>query len=457
MTPWSDYADDITEIEIGKNISVIGANSLTGFGNLKEVKISDDVQVIAENALPENNFTIKGYLNSAAEKYAKDNGKDFKVSMLRILSIGNSHTYDYQTWKYDIKADLQKAGMETDFLHSVTVFGGRQLFTDSGDTVNSHLTAATTPSYKDYETYRNTLNGSLKWDLIILQDYHEASLKDNSNFTSGMAEAVKWIRAAQPQAKIAWVADWAEKASYSLAGTNNLEGVYANIVAAMNAVNNMTENKPDFIIPMSTAMQNVRSSYLGGVNNAKDSYFNTDNTDWAWNRDKNNPISYIDQYSVLERDTTHCSYELGRYAMGIAVYAHILEAFKDVIDVPADFDYYGALKTAPVATGLFEWNGEFTDSIWSIVKEAAKNSLTNKFAVTQSVYTKDPADEIAADIKNASYANVDFNTKSALATEINRAANGKVTVSEADIAVDGNNATITFLYGYTKKTVQISK
>ena len=76
----------------------------------------------------------------------------------------------------------------------------------------------------------------------------------------------------------------------------------------------MTEDKPDYILSMGTAMQNIRTSYLGGVNNAEDAYLNFSDYDWAWNNDPYNPVSYLADYNVLERDVTHCSYELARYS-----------------------------------------------------------------------------------------------------------------------------------------------
>ena len=59
----------------------------------------------------------------------------------------------------------------------------------------------------------------------------------------------------------------------------------------------------------------------------EDAYSNWSNTDWAWNKNASNPESYLDTYSVFERDSTHCSYELGRYTAGAAVYANIYEIF----------------------------------------------------------------------------------------------------------------------------------
>ena len=457
QTPWSALADEVVEIEIQDGVTSVTDNSLSGFTNLGLIEISEDVETIGENALPDGDFTVKGNYHSAAEEYAQNNGKDFILSELRILSIGNSHTIDYSKWRSDIQNDLYAAGLDTTITHSTVVYGGRQLYREDSDRL-SHLKVGTDTTHEGYSLYNNQLNSSKTWDLIIIQDWHESSRDDNDeHFTDGLSAAVEWIKGRQPQAKVAWVMDWADKNSYSFVATDTLESVYNNIVSAMADVEKMTENKPDYIIPMGTAIQNARSSYLGTVNNAKDAYSNWSNTDWAWNKNASNPESYLDTYSVFERDSTHCSYELGRYTAGAAVYANIYEIFKNDLDVSEDFDFYGALKTAPVTADAETWNGDFTSSIWNIIKESARNAIVTKGAVTQSAYTVDPANEIASAIEAAGYTNVDFGDLSAVAAAVNTAADNKITATAANISVDGDSAAVTFLYGYTKKTVTISK
>lgn len=353
--------------------------------------------------------------------------------------------------------DLYEAGLNTEIEHSTVLYGGRQLYRNDTDRL-SHLLVGSDPEQSGYSAYYNKLNQNNKWDLIILQDYHESSRSDYaSHFTDGLGDAVEWIKSFQPDAKVAWVMDWAEKASIT-STVNTLDNVYENIIGAKNLVDNMTENKPDYIIPMSTAMQNIRTSYLGSVNNAEDAYANYADTDWAWNRDTSNPVSSLSNYTVLERDATHCSYELARYAMGVAVYANIFGIFGEDFDKASAFDFYDALKTAPVRKGTNnEWKGEFTPSIWNIVKESARNSVQNKFTVTQSVYTADPADDIATAIANADYSSVNINDAAALAEKLTQVAENKVTFTQNDISYSEGNVTVTLLYGYTKKTVTIEK
>lgn len=440
-----EYADKAEKIVIGKNITAIDEGALSAFGKVSVIEIPENVAEIGNNALPSGDYKIRGYKNSEAEKYASDNGKNFVLKGLRVLSVGNSHTYDYTRWIGNIQNDLYEAGLKTEISHEYIVAGGRQLYRNDG-TALSHLTIGSDSSKPGNYEYINMLGSGKKWDLVILQDWHESSL-DNENFAEGLGNAVKWVKSLQPNAKIVWAEDWADKDSIRITSQTSLEGVFSNITAAVNAVEAMSENKPDAIFPMGTAVQNARTSYLGAVNNAKDAYTNLADTDWAQ--------SNLQDYTVLERDVTHLSHELGRYTVGAAVYAGIYSMFENNLDKPASFDFYNALKTAPVTSGAAEWKGEFNDSIWSIVKESARNAYIRKNGVTNSVYTVDPADEAASAMKNANYSAVDFSDKNAIAVAASNSSGLKIEAE--DIEVSGNTAKITFLLGYTKKTVDISK
>ena len=93
------------------------------------------------------------------------------------------------------------------------------------------------------------------------------------------------------------------------------------------------------------------------------------------------------------------------------------------------------------------------EKFWDIVKETTKNTIANPWTITNSVYTVDPAIAMAETVANAKYA--DFTPAGIVAT-IKALGNG-FTVSESDIAIDGDTATVRFLYGYSEKTVTISK
>lgn len=460
--PWSK-AEGIKNVEIADGITYVGSNAFSGFDSLESITVPESVEYISGAAFPKKSITMYGSSNSAAETFAKTaSNVTFYLKSLRILSIGNSHTSDYSQWRDLIFKDLKDAGMKTEVVFESIRNGGYQMYdTDYDDTSyggkKSHYVQGTNKVSSLYDEYADKL-GNYKYDLVIIQDYRESALGKTS-FTTGLAKTMRWLRDRQPNAKIAWLADWTDKGS--LGAFEGSQGKYGdnseetrgkvknlfetNSLSIINAVEAMKNDKPDFIIPMGTALQNARTSYLATTLNAEDCYNNTKNNDWA--------KGTIQNYSLLERDQTHCSYELGRYLVGTAVFAKIFDEYKDVLDGAKNLDYYSALHTAPVTTGDYEWKGDFTDSIWSIIKESAQNMMANPKAVTNSAYTTDPADGIAAAVEAASYQTF---TQDGIAQTVN-ALNKGITVSADDVSVSGDSASVTFLYGYTKKSVSISK
>jgi hypothetical protein len=90
---------------------------------------------------------------------------------------------------------------------------------------------------------------------------------------------------------------------------------------AVDAVKALDENRPDYIVPAATVLQNARTSYLGKTRNKVDALELIEGgfTDFA--------AGALDNYTLLERDGTHMSLELGRYLMGSAVFYHIVNFF----------------------------------------------------------------------------------------------------------------------------------
>ena len=447
-TPWSGETT-VTKIVLGSNVTGIGANAFSGFTNLESIEIPEGVETIADNALPDTDFTIYGYANGAAEEYADAKNKTFQLKKLRILTIGNSHTLDHGQWNNEIWGDIKNAGIETEIVYDRVTNGGFQMYyedsKDKDEYPKSHYAQANDPSSPNYKKYADKLK-NYKWDVVLIQDYRE-SASAKKDFTNAMAETVQWLKEEQPDAKIGWIVDWNDK-NYGIDDKAELQQLYRNnTVTTVNKVEEMTADKPDFIIPMGTAMQNVRTSYLWDVNNAPDCYTNYNNKDWCGSADK------IVKYNILERDGTHCSYELGRYIMGAAVFGYIYSLYKDELIGGNRVDFCDSLVTIPVTTGAEEWKGEFTDSIWDIIEETTENTIANPWTITNSDYTVDPAIAMADKVKNATYA--DFTPAGIVAT-IKTLGNG-FTVSESDIEIDGDTAKVTFLYGYSQKTVTISK
>lgn len=78
ITPWAEYIDSVTVLNIHEGIEQIGENTLGGFVNANWVIIDNPDCIIpdSETAIPEN-AVIAGYEGSTAQAYAEKYGREF--------------------------------------------------------------------------------------------------------------------------------------------------------------------------------------------------------------------------------------------------------------------------------------------------------------------------------------------------------------------------------------------
>lgn len=449
-TPWAEETG-ITTVKVTDGITSVSTDAFSGFDNLEKVYLADSVSALYEGAFPEN-ITIYGSNNTVGKRYAdeKQNIK-FALEKFRILAIGNSHSKDYSDWRELIFNDLKTAGLETEIVFDRITIGGAQLYykdilyVNTTNEYRSHYVQGSNPNrpyYNEYAALRDNV-----YDLVLVQDYRESVMSIyRYSFDDDLEKVVRWIKNEQPNADVAWVSDWSDLNS-SGGHRGNLENTWkSNSVEVMKGVNALTEDAPDFVVPMSTALQNARTSYLGSVYNAADCYSDNANTDWCGS-------ATIANYSILERDGTHCSYELGRYIVSTAVFGKVFDVYKNYLDGAENMNFFQTLKTTPEhITNGKPWYGSMTDEQIEIACESAINAINTPLAVTQSTHTTDPADGIAESVEGLAFSNF---TAEGIANTVN-AANLGITISASDVTVSENTATITFLYGYTKKTVTVS-
>lgn len=262
-------------------------------------------------------------------------GKDDGV--LKILSIGNSFSVDAQEYLYYILEDL---GVEEIKLGNLYV---------GGCTLDMHLVYAdrNVAAYTYYTntdgTWQETENYSIEqavtsenWDYITFQ---QASGSSGITSTYDDLDAlIDIVKPLCPDAKLVWHMTWAYQQDSShkefVKYDSNQETMYKAIVSAVNEKIETNDNI-DFVIPVGTAIQNARTSYIG------------DN---------------------LTADGHHLSLDLGRYIAGLT-FAHAL-------------------------TGLSIDDVEFqpetvTESQKKVAIEAVNNCFAQPYEVTESVYTTD--------------------------------------------------------------------
>ena len=384
--PWSAYASDVTEVVLSDGITGVAAGAFADLSALKSVDVAESVGTITAGAFPQTEFEMYGWLNHASGRYADVNSNvQLRMKELRILAIGNSHTGDYTNFVDEILADLAPA-VETEVtLEVLSPMGGRGLVIEQGDR-GSHLKAAQDKNDKTYQYYQSAFEKT--WDLIIVQDYHESTARGQEYGGDGFAEkvmkpALEWLRDAAKGAKIAWFADWAD------GSRDDLDETYQQSVAAMVAVSAM-EDGPDFIIPASTVLQNARTSFLGTTHNAEGTfagYTGQFTIDFEPNS--------LPTYTLLERDSTHMSYEVGRQLMASAFLYSVFQNYADALITDADFNFFNQLETEPVYENTqynVVWRGEFTEEIWAIIQTSCENAWAEPQQVTacDTAYRADP-------------------------------------------------------------------
>ena len=382
--PWSAHAGEITEVVLADRITGVAAGAFDDLTALKTVDVAESVETIAEGSFPEAGFEMYGWLNHASGKYADANPNvQLRMKELRILAIGNSHTGDYTNFADEILADLAPA-VETEVtLEVLTPMGGRGLVIEQGDR-GSHYTSAHSNDDATKGKYDEAF--AKTWDLIIVQDYHESTERGQEYGGAGFAEkvmkpALEWLRDAAKGAQIAWFADWAD------GNRDYLDETYQQSVAAMEAVSAMGDG-PDFIIPASTVLQNARTSFLGTTHNAEGTF-----AGYTGQFTPDFQPDSLPTYTLLERDSTHMSYEVGRQLMASAFLYSVFQQYQDEMIAGSSFDFFKQVQTEPVyeQEGVV-WLGEFTEEIWAIIQTSCENAWAEPQQVTacDTAYQADP-------------------------------------------------------------------
>lgn len=263
--------------------------------------------------------------------------------VFRVLAIGNSFSDDATSHLYQLAED---AGATEIVLGNLYI---------GGCSLSTHLNNA--KSNKAAYDYRKNTNGSWNtrgsttmeygikdedWDLITLQQVSGLSgIPDTYN--SDLDELADYVleNKTNPEAKLGWHMTWA----YQQNSNHGDFPRYKNDQMTMyKAITDTVQQKVasnekfDVIIPSGTAVQNVRTSYIG---------------------------------DTLTRDGYHLSLNLGRYIAGLTWVKAITGWSIDDVAYTPDF-------------------AEVPSEYLPIIKEAVNNAVASPYEVTQSSYTKAP-------------------------------------------------------------------
>ena len=260
------------------------------------------------------------------------------VRSLKLLSIGNSFSVDAQAWLYEIAKD---AGIDNVVLGNLYI-GGCSLKTHSDNATSNN------PNYtyykEDNKSATDTTTNVTMLSGIIDEDWDYITLQQNSGnsgyastYETYLTNLINYVNdnKTNPDAELIWHMTWAYNNDYS--ATSSYQTQQAMYDGIINAVKEKidTNNNISFVIPVGTAIQNARTSFLG---------------------------------DTFNRDGYHLEVTYGRYLAG-------LTWFSKITGLPVeDIDYIP--------------NNSFTNECLKVLKESVINAIQKPYEITQSQYTK---------------------------------------------------------------------
>ena len=255
---------------------------------------------------------------------------------LKILALGNSFTDDstWHLWNICKSAGVEEVIVGNLYVGNCTL---DQHWSYISTSKNPYIYRKTTDGKRiDNENFRavDALQDE-DWDFIVLHQTSgsagQASTYSKLSFIFKFIEA----KATNPNVKVIWHMPWAYQGDSTHAEfpkyDRDQQKMYETIVARVQEII-IPEDKISAIIPSGTAIQNLRTSYVG------------DN---------------------VTRDGYHLNYGFGRYTAGLTWYAVLTGGDVDAPDwIPPEYPEVAAYLSA--------------------IREAVKGAMENNFSVTPS-------------------------------------------------------------------------
>ena len=263
----------------------------------------------------------------------------------KILAIGNSFSQDAMEHLYQIAA----AGGAEEIVVANLYIGGCSLevhWSNAKHNLTRYRYDKNVDGKWTSENYKTLLYGlqDEDWDVITLQQVSGLSgIPSSFTYRDVLQNLIDYVNEhkTNPDAKLAWHMTWA----YQADSTHSSFALYDRdqftmFVSIVNAVRKeiLPNGAFDLIIPSGTAIQNVRTSYIG---------------------------------DTLTRDGYHLSYNLGRYIAGLT--------------------WFHSITGWPIDDITYVPNGaEIPKHYLTVIREAVKAAVENPFAVTISSYVDRP-------------------------------------------------------------------
>ena len=261
--------------------------------------------------------------------------------VLKILTVGNSFSVDSMEYVYQIAkaSGIKNIKLGNLYIGSCTIY--KHLTNAKNDTASYTYYTNNSGSWTTTESYKlSTAVKSENWDFISFQQ--SSTYSGQAGTYDDLNKLVDIVKPMCTNKKVSfvWHMTWAYQGNSTHSGFSNYNNdqttMYNAIISATQSkiVNNSNIDK---IVPNGTAIQTARTSYLG---------------------------------DTLTRDGYHLSYAQGRVIASLTMLSSLVDVDLDKIDL----------------SGVSS-NKDFN----KVAIESTKNALKTPFAVTKSVYEKDPS------------------------------------------------------------------
>ena len=486
--PWANKAGEITKIVIGSGVREIPANAFKDYIALKEIELPMTLRTICSSAfavtaannteltvtIPKSVTALAGNAfdnrsNVKMTVYANTDGADFSASGVtktvkkefKVLLIGNSYSEDASDWNSSMISQSYKIfkslmGDDVELEIGLMASGGKALAWHATNAFTNEAKYSLRLASEDgkWTTDRSvsTIKDALaydEWDVVSLQPYGEETTSGTAGNNQGdyafdedrfgkLEKSIPYFldltETYVPHAKVYYYMHLSEHdtTNYADALTNTADkytkrvSVAQTVMTYHGTVN--TSKRLAGVVPVGTAIQNARTTYLTTLSNATSSSAVTL---------ENDPVF------GLQRDGGHLSFNVGRYIAALT--------FAEKI-IPASF------RNGQIDCGMraSESVGKLPAQYEEIARKAVAAAIQTPYQLTTiSGYETDP---IGA-IKTAAESTYEESAwaseaafKAAVETKIADFAGAKV----ESVAFSDGTATVELRYGYSTATAEIT-
>ena len=470
---WSRYASEIEEIEIEKGVTSIAAGAFTGMPKLKTVTINRTVTNIDAGAFDKPySFMIKAKRNSAAKIFAEANNINFEeIVTANILFIGNSYTEDAREYlryvfnQYNFQADIHFghlfSGGKTLAYYANTarqetnnsdVYGNGTLDTESprsqetgegGNTYTNSLTYYTWDNNQTTFASQGTKSiayamNDQDWDIVIIQG-HDIEQADgdpsNKNFKTNLEYLTNYIKSFDSTVEIGWYMTWRRNGGE---GLTRLQAYWRTMQKTVEKNKNVS-----FIVPIGTAVENARGTYINQFNYRPESQSNIAKVNLLTGQSIGSTMT-PDNNNGIQRDETHMSAVVGRflagYTMGEMLVKHINglggAQFTNKRPIEQIYSYDPNIGLLPA---------EYVQTI----KACAEAAMGNPYEVTSLTdHETDPVQTVKTQVESADFTNTEWST-TAIQAKVADVLAQKPGAKVTGVSITDNTATVTLRYGYS--------